>query len=107
MPGKPFELPAECLPPDVCDPNEVIAAVAKRWGEPVEDIVGKCRRTRVWHARAAAVYAVRRLCGHLTFPEIGTYFSNRHYSTIRHLDAVARFRPTQVARLSNARRRRA
>jgi len=74
---------------------EVIAAVVRARGVSADQIIGQARHLDVVLARHFAMYLVRELCPHLSYPGIGRAFGGRDHSTVMH--AVARIRRMAAA----------
>lgn len=64
--------------------KEIIETISLVHGITAEQIKGKSRVRVVINARHHAMYEVRRLCRHLSLPQIGKIFGGRDHATIYH-----------------------
>lgn len=77
-PVAPAQPPAPAMSPQT---RAVIAAVAKRFGISVSDLLGCCQRRRIAWPRQYAYAMVQGERG-LSLPEIGRIFSGRDHTTV-------------------------
>lgn len=64
--------------------RDVIAAVAKDAKLSEADMIGPAQHRFVARPRQVAMFLMRRLCPHLSFPEIGRRLGGRDHTTILH-----------------------
>lgn len=64
--------------------RKVIAEIAEQYGLTYADLIGPSRLKRIVRPRHHAYWAVRQLCPHLSYPEIGRRFGGRDHTTILH-----------------------
>lgn len=64
--------------------KDVVEFVAKRHGLRTELMYSPQRYRDVARPRQIAMYAIRQLCPHLSFPEIGRRLGGRDHTTIMH-----------------------
>jgi chromosomal replication initiator protein len=64
-------------------PVEIIKAVASHYGIRVSDLKAKSNAKTIAFPRQIAMYLCRNLT-HLSFPEIGRLFNDKHHSTVMH-----------------------
>lgn len=64
--------------------HEVAAYVAEMHGIPMKGFYGVQRTQRLARARQIAMYCVRHLCPHMSYPRIGLMMGNRDHTTILH-----------------------
>lgn len=69
--------------------RDVLAYVANAAGVKVTDLTGPCRRRPFTHYRFIAVWAIRQLCQHMSYPAIGRMFGGRDHTTMIHADIRA------------------
>lgn len=62
----------------------IILKVAEHYGLSADDMRSQARYRRVARPRQVAMYAMRELCPHLSFPAIGRLLGNRDHTTILH-----------------------
>ncbi len=63
--------------------STILQVCATYFDVPVQDIVSKGRRAELVNARQVSMYLIRELTNH-SYPEIGSFFSNRDHSTVMH-----------------------
>lgn len=64
--------------------REVLAYVAKFYDMPVDVLTGPTRRRPYARARQVAMYVMRQICPHLSYPAIGGIIGGRDHTTILH-----------------------
>lgn len=64
--------------------RDVVAFVAADHGLPLAAIMGSCRRREFARPRQIAMYAIQRLCPHLSYSTIGRALGGRDHATIIH-----------------------
>lgn len=86
--------------------RDIIAFVADDHGMSVSVIMGTCRRREFARPRQVAMYAIRQLCPHLSYPAIGRALGGRDHATVIHgartIEAMMASQPeiaTAVARV--------
>ena len=72
------------MPADVdLSMSAILQVCAEHFKVPVQDIISKGRRAELVSARQVAMYLIRELTEH-SYPEIGSFFSNRDHTTVIH-----------------------
>lgn len=66
--------------------RDVAEYVAAEHALPYASLTGHCRRRHYARPRQIAMYAVRRLCPHMSYPAIGRMLGGRDHTTIMHGD---------------------
>lgn len=69
--------------------RDVLAYVANAAGVKVTDLTGPCRRRPYTYYRFIAVWAIRQLCQHMSYPNIGQMLGGRDHTTMIHADRRA------------------
>lgn len=64
--------------------HDVAAYVADLHSIPMKDFYGSSRLRRFARPRQIAMYCIRALCPHMSFPRIGLMMGNRDHTTILH-----------------------
>lgn len=64
--------------------KDVAETIAKRHRLTLADITGPCRRRSVARPRQIAMYAIRKLCPHMSLPMIGRVLGHRDHTTVLH-----------------------
>jgi len=64
--------------------KDIIAFVAEEHGVSVPVIMGSCRRREFARPRQIAMYAIRQLCPHMSYPAIGRALGGRDHATVIH-----------------------
>lgn len=66
--------------------RDVLTYVANAAGVKVTDLTGPCRRRPYTYYRFVAVWAIRQLCQHMSYPAIGRLMGGRDHTSIFHAD---------------------
>ncbi|WP_283160234.1 helix-turn-helix domain-containing protein, partial [Pseudomonas syringae] len=101
--------------------RDVLTYVANAAGVKVTDLTGPCRRRPYTYYRFVAVWAIRQLCQHMSYPAIGRLMGGRDHTTVLHadrraveemakqprlqqiaMDAIARFATSELEGLDHA-----
>lgn len=69
--------------------RDVLTYVANAAGVEVTDLTGPCRRRPYTYYRFVAVWAIRQLCQHMSYPAIGRMMGDRDHTTIIHAERRA------------------
>lgn len=64
--------------------REVACFVATEHGLTYAALIGPCRRREFARPRQIAMYAIRALCRHMSYPSIGRVLGGRDHTTILH-----------------------
>lgn len=64
--------------------REVLAYVAKFYDLPVTVLTGPNRRRAIVRPRQMAMYVMRQVCPHLSYPAIGGIIGGRDHTTVIH-----------------------
>ena len=64
--------------------REVLAYVAKFYDLPVAALTGPNRRRAIVRPRQVAMYVMRQVCPHLSYPAIGGIIGGRDHTTVIH-----------------------
>lgn len=82
MAGIPSLLPDDVIPPRRVIAREVAEYVAAQYGLTFADLCS-ARRTRAYaRPRQLAMYAIKAMCGHMSYPAIGRLLGGRDHTTI-------------------------
>lgn len=69
--------------------RDVLAYVANAAGVKVTDLTGPCRKRPFTYYRFIAVWSIRQLCQHMSYPAIGRMLGGRDHTTIINADRRA------------------
>lgn len=64
--------------------HEVAAYVAELHGIPFQGFYGRQRTRRIARPRQIAMYCIRHLCPHMSYPRIAMMMGDRDHTTILH-----------------------
>ena len=64
--------------------NEVVVFVAERHGMTRDELLTPTRRPRYVRPRQIAMYSIRQLCPHLSYPAIAKVMDRKDHTTILH-----------------------
>lgn len=63
--------------------DAILQVCAVHFNIPAQEVISKGRRAEMVNARQIAMYLIRELTDH-SYPEIGSFFSNRDHTTVMH-----------------------
>lgn len=64
--------------------HDVARYVADKHSLTFAALISECRQRRIARPRQIAMYAIRKLCPHMSYPAIGSLFGGRDHTTVLH-----------------------